>query len=49
MDEHAGACLENGGLASLPLVWAEQGSTAVRRTIKREQKKKASSVAGIEG
>lgn len=35
MNEHAGARLENGGLASLALAQAGQGSATVRRRIKR--------------
>lgn len=41
VNEHAGARLENGGLASLALVRAGQGSAIVRRRIKRGQKKEA--------
>lgn len=35
VNEHAGARLENGGLASLALAQAGQGSATVRRRIKR--------------
>lgn len=40
-NEHAGARLENGGLASLALVRAGQGIATVRKRINREQKKEA--------